>query len=468
MNDDVSPQSPDHDDSRDRFGRPVGSGGDKGGQEYAADDTRPFSERFGSTHDEPEQTRPQPARGDDYWAPSTTPGAAPVAVQQRPARRRTTLAAGVVAASLVLGGAAGLGGAALWDSLHDDSTTALAGSSAAQTSKVVDTGASSATDGSVVQVASAVLPSVVKIEVAGTQESGSGSGIILSSDGEILTNNHVVAIAGNGGSIQVDFNDGSPATATVLGTDPITDTAVIKADGVSGLTPATIGKSANLRVGQAVVAIGSPFGLDSTVTSGIVSALNRPVDVGTEASNNATVYPAIQTDAAINPGNSGGPLVDLDGTSSASTPPSRARRPRRRRQSGSIGLGFAIPIDEVLPIVDQMRQGETPTHARLGISVSDVQAKGGQTLGGASTAQLPSTDGAQVQEVTSGSTASGRRYRRRGRDHQGRRQGHQRLGLAGGDHPVLPSRGPGHRDLHPGRPDQDHPAHPGLRRRPGP
>ncbi|GCD92075.1 hypothetical protein NLS1_40810 [Nocardioides sp. LS1] len=257
---------------------------------------------------------------------------------------------------------------------------------------MVDTPSSSSNE-SVEQVAQQVLPSVVKIEVSGPQESGSGSGIILSSDGQILTNNHVVEIAGSSGSITVSFNDGSSARAKVLGTDPLTDTAVIQAEGVNGLTPATIGKSGDLAVGQSVVAIGSPFGLESTVTSGIVSALNRPVDVGSDGQGNSTVYPAVQTDAAINPGNSGGPLVDLHGhvvgiNSSIQTSSSSATE-----QGGSIGLGFAIPIDEVMPIVQQMIKGETPTHARLGISVSDVRSNSDVS------------EGAQVQEVTSGSTA---------------------------------------------------------------
>ena len=189
-----------------------------------------------------------------------------------------------------------------------------------------------------------MLPSVVKINVSGSEGSGSGSGIILSSDGEILTNNHVAAIAGDGGTMSVSFNDGSTAKASVVGTDPLTDTAVIKAEGVSGLTPATIGKSADLKVGESVVAIGSPFGLDSTVTSGIVSALNRPVDVGSDGDGNSTTYPAIQTDAAINPGNSGGALVDLDGnvvginssirTASSSRGRGRLDRPRLRHPDG--------------------------------------------------------------------------------------------------------------------------------------
>ena len=163
------------------------------------------------------------------------------------------------------------------------------------------------------KVAHNVLPSVVKINVSGASGSGSGSGIILSADGKILTNNHVASLAGKSGQISIDFNDGSHAPAKVLGTDPLTDTAVVQAQGVSGLTPATIGHSSSLQVGQSVVAIGSPFGLNATVTSGIVSALNRPVDVGQVSAGNVTVYPAIQTDAAINPGNSGGPLVNLAG-----------------------------------------------------------------------------------------------------------------------------------------------------------
>jgi putative serine protease PepD len=171
---------------------------------------------------------------------------------------------------------------------------------------------------------------------------------------------------------------------------------VIQAEGVSGLTPATLGHSSSLQVGQGVVAIGSPFGLDATVTSGIVSALDRPVDVGTVSQGNATVYPAIQTDAAINPGNSGGPLVNLSGEvvgidaaiqTATNTPTSG--------EPGSIGLGFAIPIDEVLPIVQEMIKGETPTHARLGIGVENAASGSGATL----------TDGARIAKVDAGSAA---------------------------------------------------------------
>ena len=317
---------------------------------------------------------------------------APPPVQRRP--RRAGLAAAVVATALVAGGAAGVGGAAAWSALDDEGSSSAGSPGTRTTSQVVDTPDSAAPAGSVEQVAAKVLPSVVKIDVSGAQGAGSGSGIILSSDGEILTNNHVVELAGDSGSISVSFNDGSTAKAEILGTDPLTDTAVIKAQDVSGLTPATIGRSGDLKVGESVVAIGSPFGLDSTVTSGIVSALDRPVDVGSDGQGNSTTYPAIQTDAAINPGNSGGALADLDGNvvginSSIRTAGSM------QGEAGSIGLGFAIPMDEVMPIVDQMVKGETPTHARLGISVSDVATRPGAEV----------TQGAEVQDVNAGSTA---------------------------------------------------------------
>jgi putative serine protease PepD len=304
--------------------------------------------------------------------------------------------AAVLVGALLVGGAAGVGGAAWYDAWQGNDSN-----DGAITASGDGTGATnaSAPAGSVEQVAAKVLPSVVKISVTGSNQAGSGSGIILDPDGEILTNNHVVAIAKGGGAITVGFNDGKTARATVVGTDPVTDIAVIKVADASGLTPATIGHSSSLRVGQQVIAIGSPYGLSSTVTSGIVSALNRPVSVETDQSpqqgqgqlpfdpfggqqqqpqqqpqqqlDPTTTYPAIQTDAAINPGNSGGPLVDTAGrvvgiNSSIRTADSGG--------DGSIGLGFAIPIDEVLPIINQIRDGQTPTHARLGVTVSSVSS----------------------------------------------------------------------------------------------
>ncbi len=323
---------------------------------------------------------------------------APAPPQRTPGRAR--FAAGVLTAALVVGAAAGVGGAAAYSTWFDEDGApgGGGGDGAVTTSAVVDTGEEDGTRTDVEQVAEAVLPSVVRLDVAGEEGSGSGSGVIISSDGRILTNNHVAEVAEGGGSITISFSDGSTAPAEIVGLDPITDIAVVQATGVSGLTPATIGSSEGLNVGEDVVAIGSPFGLDATVTSGIVSALGRPVDVGRDAEGNVTAYPAVQTDAAINPGNSGGPLVDSQGrvvgiNSSIRTSGS----PVAGETSGSIGLGFAIPIDDVLPIVEQINAGEQPTHALLGISVQPVQST---TEGGA-----PVAAGAQVAEVTDGSAA---------------------------------------------------------------
>jgi putative serine protease PepD len=307
--------------------------------------------------------------------------------------RRGVVTAGLLAGALLVGGAAGVGGAAWYDAWQGDNPSASA-------STAIDSGAganavgASSTDG-IERVAARVLPSVVKINVTGQTESGSGSGIILNQAGDILTNNHVVQVAGKSGSITVNFNNGNTAKASIIGTDPVTDLAVVKVSGASGLTPATFGKSSALRVGQTVVAVGSPYGLNSTVTSGIVSALNRPVSVqenpqpqqqdsnpfnfnpfggqGQQQQNTqsmSTTYPAIQTDAAINPGNTGGALVDLAGRVVGVN--SSIYSTTSGSQAGSIGLGFAIPIDEAMPIVKQIIAGETPTHARLGVTVQDL------------------------------------------------------------------------------------------------
>jgi putative serine protease PepD len=324
-------------------------------------------------------------------APPTAPQPAPPSAPRARSRGRAGLAAAVLVTSLVAGGGAGFGGAALWDGTQEESSST---STPTATTPVVDQGDTPAAEGSVEAVASAVLPSVVTIRVAGQQGEGSGSGIILSSDGTILTNNHVVEVAEGGGDVRVYFEDGTSAPAQILGTDPLTDTAVIKAEGVTDLAAATIGQSANLDVGQDVVAFGAPFGLDSTVTSGIVSALDRPVNVGSDSEGNSTTYPAIQTDAAINPGNSGGPLVDMSGAVVGINSSIRTASQGTGASGGSIGLGFAIPIDEVMPIVDQMIAGETPTHARLGIQVGDA----GTAAEGAA--------GALVREVSPGSTAA--------------------------------------------------------------
>lgn len=314
--------------------------------------------------------------------------------QPRPSGAFTAI---LLTGALVVGGLGGLAGAAGFaavDYLDGDSTTAPS-SPSSTTSAVIDRRDTPAEAGSIEDVANSVLPSVVKINVRGAQGQGSGSGIILSSGGEILTNNHVVEVAGAGGTVSVNFNDGSAARAEIVGTDPLTDLAIIKAQDVSGLTPARLGESGNLDVGEEVLAIGSPFGLEATVTSGIVSALNRPVSVGSAGSAGPraldTTYPAIQTDAAINPGNSGGPLVNMQGEAVGVN--SSIRTSSAMGEGGSIGLGFAIPLEKVLPIVDQLRNGETPTHARLGVTVTD------------STNEDSLLTGAGINSVVAGSAA---------------------------------------------------------------
>ena len=353
-----------------------------------SDDTQPVRQSTGHPFGQPLGPPPPPLT-------TPMPPSAPLAPAASGRRR---FAAAVVAASLLVGGAAGVGGAAAWSALDDEPASSSPSRSSFSPTQTSDDDAP-VTDGSVQSVADKVLPSVVKIDVTGSSGSGSGSGVVISPDGKILTNDHVVDVASDGGSISVSFSDGTRAKARILGTDSLTDLAVIQAEDVKDLTAAEIGNSGDLKVGEPVVAVGSPFGLDATVTSGIVSALNRPVGVGSDQSGNTTAYPAIQTDAAINPGNSGGPLVDMQGrvvgiNSSIQTTGSSSPF-GGESQGGSIGLGFAIPIDAAMPIVEQIVDGEEPTHARLGITVSNVAS--GDT---------GSSEGAQVREVTRGSAAA--------------------------------------------------------------
>jgi putative serine protease PepD len=403
-------------DRRDQSGEP-------GHDTYPAPHTHRYGDPTGPYAARPDDTVPVPAYGQHPQGPYGRPGpfGAPPQGQhpggtsqtavlpppppggygtpprREPSRPRSRTA-GLLVAALLVGTAGGVAGAVGYDAANGDGSSSNA-SEPLQTSSTSSSGGSGsagASKGSVEAVAKAVLPSVVKINVEGQQGSGSGSGIILSSDGEILTNNHVAEVAQNGGKMSVNFNDGSTAAATIVGTDPVTDLAVIKAEGVSGLTPAKIGNSNDLAVGEEVVAVGSPFGLDATVTEGIVSSLNRPVTVseGASAGGTETAYPAIQTDAAINPGNSGGPLVNLAGqvvginSSIYSTSSSMGGG-----QAGSIGLGFSIPISKVLPVVEQLRQGETPTHARLGVTVPTQQVQN-------------TTDGATIQSVGADTAAA--------------------------------------------------------------
>jgi len=254
--------------------------------------------------------------------------------------------------------------------------------------------------GSVAAVAQSLLPSVVSIIVTGTDEQDEGTGIILSSDGQILTNNHVVEAAASSGVIAVTFSDGRTVTASIVGRDPTSDLAVIKAGGISGLHAAKLAQNASVVVGQQVVAVGSPLGLSNTVTSGIVSSLNRPVCTqncgGSSDGSTPTVLDAIQTDAAINPGNSGGPLVDMAGNIiGINTAIATLDQQQNNGQSGNIGVGFAIPINEARRVVSELQSTGHASHAVIGIGVND-----------SIDSQLHTPNGAKIVSVTPGGPAA--------------------------------------------------------------
>ncbi|MEV6868130.1 trypsin-like peptidase domain-containing protein [Streptosporangium subroseum] len=318
------------------------------------------------------------------------------------------LGTGLALAAMAVGG--GVAGAFAVTGFNNDTTIASSsGTLVSPVSRVT----------TVADVAKAVQPSVVSIQVKTANGGGEGSGVVLSEDGRILTNNHVVEAGGQGGQMTVKFSDGKTATAKIIGTDPATDLAVIKADNVSGLTKASLGDSDALKVGDYVLAIGSPLGLSGSVTAGIVSALNRTLTVGDEqgpqqqmppgwpggqqqqlppgwpggpgqgggqdqggggqmqqqSSGATTIGGAIQTDASINPGNSGGALVNASGqvvginTAIATN-----------GGEGSIGVGFSIPINTAKQVAQQLIDSGKVSHAFLGVSVTDATGDAGGAL----------------------------------------------------------------------------------------
>jgi putative serine protease PepD len=334
------------------------------------------------------QQQPQYNAQGGWTAPDAQPAwAAPVGTEQhdpaRAARGRRVLVTGAVAVLIALG--AGGVGAATALAFNNNNGTATVQSANSSVTRVVDRS-------SLAQIAAAVQDSVVSI----TTESGEGSGVILSADGYILTNNHVVATA-QGTTVQVIFADGKKATATIVGTDARTDLAVVKASGVSGLKAATFGDSSQMQVGDTVLALGSPLGLEGSVTAGIISAKDRTIqsssDQQGQGQNNpfgqqqqqqqsatTTMSGLLQTDAPINPGNSGGALVNTNGqvigiNSAIATSGSN---------SGNIGLGFAIPSNKAKSVAQDLMNGKKVSHPALGVSVTE--AEGGGALVSAVTA----------------------------------------------------------------------------------
>ncbi len=247
-------------------------------------------------------------------------------------------------------------------------------------------------------VARTVSPSVVSIQVAGQDGQGQGSGVVLDERGHILTNDHVVAGGGSGAQVQVVLADGRVfSDIEVVGLDPATDLAVLQiTDTPDDLVPVALGDSGSVVVGQGVMAVGNPLGLSDSVTTGIVSATDRPVTTGGQqdaAGSDPVVTNAIQTDAAVNPGNSGGALVDASG--SLIGIPSSIASMGSQGQAGSIGLGFAIPVNEAKRIADELIATGQASHAWLGVQLDD----------GSATADGATRQGAQVVDVTAGTPA---------------------------------------------------------------
>ncbi|MFD0025563.1 S1C family serine protease [Streptomyces sp. NPDC058382] len=239
---------------------------------------------------------------------------------------------------------------------------------------------------SVAGIAASALPSVVTLHVSGTTESGTGTGFVLDNQGHILTNNHVVAPAGSSGDITVTFSGGETASARVVGKDSGYDLAVVKVSGVSGLKPLPLGNSDNVQVGDPVVAIGAPFDLSNTVTSGIISAKDRPITAGGEKGDGSDIsyVDALQTDAPINPGNSGGPLVDTDahviGINSAIRGADNGSS-TEGGQAGSIGLGFAIPINQGKRVAEELINTGKATHPVIGVTLDMKYTGDGAKVG---------------------------------------------------------------------------------------
>ena len=338
------------------------------------------------------------------YEPMTSPAA-----PQTPARRRGAglRRVGELSAVAVLAAALASGGTYAATTALDrpSATTSAESSGLGSDSSVVPVTDAQKTSPDWEAVSSAVSPSVVAIAVKGAEGQGQGSGVVIDDQGHVLTNNHVVSGAGSDAQLQVTLADGNTYTATVAGTDPSTDLAVITiTDPPKDLKPVSIGSSEDLTVGDPVMAIGNPLGLAGTVTTGIVSALDRPVATegesqdedpfapGQGSTSSATVVTnAIQTSAPINPGNSGGALVDASGrligiNSSIAT---------TSATSGSIGIGFAIPVQQATMIAEQLIENGSAEHAFLGVSTRD----GSATVGSATRA------GAEVGEVTPGSPA---------------------------------------------------------------
>ena len=363
---------------------------------------------------------PPPHTGEAFRAP----------VASSPKRKAAVGLAAALAVGALIGGVSGAG-ATMWAISNNASAPGI-GNASPTTITVNDT----QNVNEITAVAAKASPSVVTISVASSNSGGTGSGIVLSKDGYVLTNTHVVTLDGAAGNatVKVTTNDGRLLNATIVGTDPISDLAVIKIDGVDDLQPAEFADSSDLNVGDTAIAIGAPLGLAGTVTNGIVSALNRSITIASSAapdmsdntdqapdpqqdpyglfnfdvpgqtpnasSSSTIALSVIQTDAAINPGNSGGALLDSDGkvigvnvaiASAGGSSPSS--------QAGSIGVGFAIPANLAQRVADEIIANGSATHGLLGASVGDVTDE-------ATSNTENQVVGAVIREISTGGAAA--------------------------------------------------------------
>lgn len=341
-------------------------------------------------------TAPLPPQHPSYASALATPPP-PRMPRHRGRRIGELTAVAVLTAALASGGTWGV------MALTDDGTTAVsstgAGTSGDSAASVVPVSSASKTNPDWNAVTAAVTPSVVSITVAAGSSGGEGSGVVLDKEGHILTNHHVVSGAGDDATITVTLSDGKTYRASIAGKDASTDLAVLTLeDPPDDLQPITVGSSSGLEVGDPVMAVGNPLGLAGTVTTGIVSALNRPVTTQAaqeeqpqqqnpfgfpgqqqqqQQSSEPVVTNAIQTSAAINPGNSGGALVNANGELVGINSSIASLGSSQGSQSGNIGIGFAIPVKEARNIADQLIRSGKAQHAYLGVAPVDGSASDG-------------------------------------------------------------------------------------------
>ena len=392
--------------------------------------TAPVADSGHAQHTAPTAPYGAPAYGASaFGVPPTTAyaTAAPAEPTAPSARIGAGKIVGIMVAAALVGGAAGIGGAAAGASFLPQSQTVVSG--APSTVTVNNTASVNQTTA----IAAKVVPSVVTISASAGSSAGTGSGVVLTADGYVVTNTHVVTLDGQTGDakLSVTTSDGKVYAATIVGTDPTYDLAVIKLTDASGLTPIEFGDSSKLNVGDQTVAVGAPLGLSNTVTTGIVSALNRSIQIASSAApegdaqdqspqqgqggngspfqfdfgqgqqqqstpTSSISIAVIQTDAAINPGNSGGALVDGQGKLiGINVAIASAGGSSSGGQAGSIGVGFSIPSDIVKRVTDELIKDGKATHGLLGAGVRDAATQEGAT-----------TAGAYIAEVTSGGAAA--------------------------------------------------------------